>query len=285
MGLRMAINMQIKSITEPLIDTFSGCLRKSGEEICGSLIETTRDGTGVTAVLTDGAGGGIRANIAATFVSHMAFSLLQRGCGVMETVATVAQTLPVKDTQTFFTEDTQTFFEEDTSTFYGEDTSTIPYRNTVPGLAVLRLDTQGGFSASSFNLPHLCCLRRGKLLAAGYRPIVGAEPAEECSFPIKSGDTFVVFNKGFLQAGDPAQYTGWGRAEIEAYLRAAYRPTADARHIGNLLLNAVDSLSYNRPRQDAALLVLRAAAPARTQHCGKPAISAAAAMISSGSRI
>lgn len=221
----MTTDSRTKNTTLPPLDTFSGSLRKTGEELCGSLTEITREGGRVTAVLAAGAGDGIRANISATFVKHMVDSLLRRGCGVREAVGAVAQMLP-RD-------------------------------KAAPGLAVLRLDGERGFSAASFHLPHLCCLRHGKLLAACYRPIEGAAPAEECAFPVKNGDAVILFDQGFLHAGDPARRTGWTRAEIESYLSASYRPAADARHIGSLLLNAANSLSFGRPQEDAALLVLR----------------------------
>jgi hypothetical protein len=77
-----------------LIEVAHRGLNKSGEELCGDWVAVSTTDTSFIAVLSDGLGSGVKANIMATLTAEIAATMLERGALIDEVIETLAGTLP-----------------------------------------------------------------------------------------------------------------------------------------------------------------------------------------------
>ena len=83
-------------MSEILFPDIGQCsLIKHSESICGDFYYVLRDGDRMTAVLSDGLGSGVKANILATLTSKILSTLIARDLPLDECIYTVASTLPM----------------------------------------------------------------------------------------------------------------------------------------------------------------------------------------------
>ncbi len=68
---------------------------KFKEELCGDVFQLVRSPSKTTAILSDGLGSGVKANIMATLTTKIACGLLERDVPIDHVVSTIVDTLPV----------------------------------------------------------------------------------------------------------------------------------------------------------------------------------------------
>lgn len=77
------------------VEVESASLIKTGETICGDSVAILRAPESFIAVLSDGLGSGVKANILGTLTAKIASTMLEKGSSLEEVVHTLIQTLPV----------------------------------------------------------------------------------------------------------------------------------------------------------------------------------------------
>ncbi|MDE6293982.1 MAG: serine/threonine-protein phosphatase, partial [Clostridiales bacterium] len=70
-------------------------LNHVGEELCGDRVEYSQNGDVLTAVLCDGMGSGVKANILATLSSKILCTMLSAGIPIKDCIETLIASLPV----------------------------------------------------------------------------------------------------------------------------------------------------------------------------------------------
>lgn len=219
------------------VDAYAGSIRKYGETECGDIAQVIRTQDGVIAILADGLGSGLRANLLASVTVRMLTSMLERGEPLSAAVDTVVASLPVS-----------------------------PERGlSYAAFTVMRFTEDGELQLTLMNMPAPVILRRGVPLPfETVRRTVGGRTVVDAELQLRTGDMVAAFSDGVTNAGTGGELRiGWQRAHVEKYLRSAYRPSVPAEKLARLLLNVSDSLYGNRPGDDLSVLVLKAA-PARS---------------------
>ena len=76
-------------------DIYDKSLKKTGEELCGDSVKISRVNGKTVAVLSDGLGSGVKANILATLTSEIVNTMLNNEVPLEEVIRTVLGTLPI----------------------------------------------------------------------------------------------------------------------------------------------------------------------------------------------
>ena len=213
------------------IDVAFESLNKQGEELCGDRVEIVRQDDYVLAVLADGLGSGVKANILATLTSKIVATMLKAGADLDEVVETVASTLPLR-------RDRQIAY----STF-----------------SIVQLYQNGQGYLIEFDNPASVLLNKNQPadLHADDRVIAGKR-IRESRFALKAGDSLVLYSDGVVHAGvGKLLNMGWQRPEILAYLQRSVQKDSSAACITRLLLTTVDCLYQGEPGDDATVLTLK----------------------------
>ena len=77
------------------VDAAFESLNHHGEELCGDKVEFVRQDNSFVAVLADGLGSGVKANILSTLTSKIIATMLLGGARLTDAIETIANTLPV----------------------------------------------------------------------------------------------------------------------------------------------------------------------------------------------
>lgn len=207
-------------------------LNKKGEELCGDHVEIIRTPEFVLAVLADGLGSGVKANILATMTAKIISTMMSAGGTLEEVVETVASTLPVCSERgiAYSTFSIVQVFR-DGRTYLAE------YDNP-PAVFM-----PGGSPADLF--------RRETLIAG--------KKIREVSFAMQSGDRLVIFSDGALHAGTGKILNmGWQHKDIVDYLGRSISPVMTSAEAALLLTGACDCLYQGQAGDDTTVLCFTA---------------------------
>lgn len=214
------------------IETDNESLFKHGEELCGDNVEIVRrDGT-VTVVLADGLGSGVKANILSTLTSKIAATMISEGANLVETVETVASTLPVCAERG------------------------VAYCT----FTILRVHPDGRAHMVEYDNPEAILLRNGKELIPEKNALeIGDKNVLESSFQMEPGDMLVMFSDGAIHAGvERSLNFGWQRDNIRDYVCRVHRAQMYPRDMTKLLLGACNDLYEDRPGDDTTVVTTKA---------------------------
>lgn len=217
------------------VDFASGSLNKYGEELCGDKVEFYNDGKTFIAVLSDGLGSGVKANILATLTSKIAITMLKEGLPLKEVVDTISKTLPVCSIRKLAY-----------STF-----------------TIIKINSDGMTYVVEFDNPSIFILSDKIIKTVEWRTHeINGRSIKESQFQIKEKDILVCVSDGVIHAGaGKVLNLGWKWEDVLKYLMKNISRDMSAKMVTNILLGACDQLYIQEPGDDATVATIKAVRP------------------------
>lgn len=214
------------------LDCYGSSVPKYGEPQCGDITRIIKNESTVHAVLADGMGSGIRANLLATMTVKMLSSLLERGADAAAAAESVASNLPL------------------------DDKRGIRYT----AFTIVEVKENGLAKIVGMNMPSAVILRREKLYPYKEDTMKdGRNTLKYIQLQLRHEDTIAVFSDGIVNAGTGGCLgAGWQNEAIASYLGSAYKPGITAEKLTKLLLNVGSSLYLDKPGDDMSTVIIRA---------------------------
>ena len=217
------------------VDAAYRSLNKYGEELCGDKVKIIRAPDSTIAVLADGLGSGVKANILSTLTSTIVSTMLNEGASIAEVVETIAKTLPVCSVRKLAY-----------STF-----------------SVLQIFDDGTAHLVEFDNPPCIFVRNGKVVDLESRSELkeyGGKQISECTFSVRPGDVLALVSDGVIYAGvGQALNFGWNWDNVSSWLAKTSTKENSAPRLAVSLSEAVRELYLDKPGDDSTDLVIRIA--------------------------
>ena len=210
-------------------------IAKHGEELCGDRVEITRNGGGVTVVLSDGLGSGVKANILATLTTTIAASMLRGGAAIEDVVDTIGHTLPIcKVRQVAY------------STF-----------------TILQIDSDGNAYLVQFDNPDAFYVADGRVNSVScVRRQVADKVVKEARFRVSAGDHLFLVSDGIIHAGIGGVLNlGWGWPNVADYIRRITQQEKRASMLARWMINVCDQFYGGKPGDDATCVAITVREP------------------------
>ncbi len=207
-------------------------VNKFGEQTCGDHVDVvTSDEKSVTAVLADGLGSGVKANILSTITSKILSTMLSQNLSVEECVRTVAGTLPVCSVR-------------------GVAYSTF---------SVIRIIDNKYAEIIQYDNPLVILLRNGKHVEFSKESlIIDNKTVYISKLPIYENDVFIAMSDGAVHAGVGTSLNfGWLREDIIKYMEKYYDEGNTAKTVATILLEQCTKLYDNRPGDDTTVCAVK----------------------------
>lgn len=211
-------------------------LNKYGEELCGDKVDFSSEEEGFMAVLSDGLGSGVKANILATLTSKIAMTMLKEGLSIEEVVDTIIHTLPICSVRKLAY-----------STF-----------------TIIKVNPCGIAYIVEFDNPSTFFLRQGKIIQVEKKEtLINDRKIYESHFQLEEKDTLVVVSDGVIHAGaGQVLNLGWSWNEVAQYLQSLpHFEQLPAKHITSALLGVCEDLYMQHPGDDTTVMTIKAIQP------------------------
>ncbi len=217
------------------IDFATGSLNKHGEELCGDKVEFFNGEESFIAVLSDGLGSGVKANILATLTAKIAMTMLKEGLALEEAVDTIIHTLPICSVRKLAY-----------STF-----------------TIVKVDKSGMVYIAEFDNPNVFFIREDKVCELqGQTKEINGRLIKESQFVLQEKDTLVFVSDGVIHAGvGMVLNLGWSWVEVANYLQELGVCRQSAKKITAALLGVCEDLYINQPGDDTTVVTLQAIMP------------------------
>lgn len=215
------------------IDTAYRSLNKFGEELCGDKVKISRTDNSTIAVLADGLGSGVKANILSTLTSSIISTMMNEGATVEQAVETIASTLPVCSVRKLAY-----------STF-----------------SILQIFDSGEAYLVEFDNPPCILIRNGKVLELqSERRQCAGKTVTESRFTVQAGDVIALISDGIIYAGvGQALNFGWNWENVSNWLAKTALKEESAPRLAVSLSQAVNELYLDKPGDDSTDLIVKIA--------------------------
>lgn len=202
-----------------------------GEEVCGDRVNFRRNPDSFVAVLADGMGSGVKANILSTMGSTILSTMLSGGESVESAVDVVIRSLPVCSER-------------------GLNYCTF---------SVIYVDRLGIAKLVEFDNPQAWILRNRQMVQLDRTlRVVEGKNIYESSLPLVEGDILVVTSDGALNAGMDNRFSfQWNWDSVASWLCQRGHLFTSSRRLATELVEAVDHLYGGKPTDDVTAMVLR----------------------------
>ena len=213
------------------MDFAYGSLIKHGEELCGDMVEFFNDENQFVAVLSDGMGSGVKANILATLTAKIGLTMLKEGMRIEEVVETVSQTLPVCSQ------------------------NKVAYST----FTMVKVAKDGFAYIVEFDNPTVFFMRGEEMLRLDWNErIINNKKIRECKIQLKERDRIVMVSDGVEFAGTrPTLNYSWQWKDIAKHLLKFTNENMNAKTITNNLLGVCNQLYYFEPADDTTVATIK----------------------------
>ena len=214
-------------------------LCKHGETICGDRVEIVKASGSIMAVLSDGLGSGIKANVLSTLTTRIATYMLKEGSGIEDVVDTIGRTLPICQVR-------------------GVACSTF---------SIVRLSEGGVGNIVEYDTPDIFLYREGTVtkISTKKRKVAEKEVLEG-SFEVKDGDHLFMVSDGVIHAGlGDVLNLGWQWENVAEYIRKTVpKARGDSAQLSKWLTGVCDQFYGGKPGDDTTVVCIAARQPRMT---------------------
>ena len=211
------------------IDVAWKSLNKKGEELCGDKVVTVRTADSTIAVLADGLGSGVKANILATLTSTICATMVREGASVADVVSTIVNTLPVCSVRK------------------------VAYAT----FSILEIKDSGEGYLAEFDNTFCIYIRDGQRMEfkCEYNEYSG-KGVYETRFQALPGDVITIVSDGVIYAGVGESLNfGWTWEHVVKWLLNATALDMSAPRLAAALSDTVNDLYMKKPGDDSTVLV------------------------------
>ncbi|HEY8463491.1 MAG TPA: SpoIIE family protein phosphatase [Bacillota bacterium] len=214
-----------------LIETGWSSLSKYGEELCGDNIEIARTADAVVAVLADGLGSGVKANILSKMTAKIIATMFEKGATLPEVVETVTDTLPICQKRN------------------------IAYST----FTIIQVREDGETYIVEFDNPAVFYLTQGKIQQINPQMVeICGKRIKESRFIMHPGDIIIAVSDGVIHAGlGEILNLGWQWENVAEYLEQIAINNLDAEGWCQWLMNACEQLYAGKPGDDTSVLTVK----------------------------
>ncbi|MGD8400356.1 MAG: SpoIIE family protein phosphatase [Bacillota bacterium] len=218
-----------------MIETSWCSLSKYGEELCGDNIEIARTADAVVAVLADGLGSGVKANILSKMTAKIIVTMVEKGATLAEVIETVTDTLPICRKRNLAY-----------STF-----------------SIIQVRNNGATYIVEFDNPAIFYLDQGKICKLDAQPVeLCGKQIKETRLRMRPGDALLAVSDGVIHAGiGEILNLGWQWENVAEYLERLAGDNPNAEKWSRWLLNACEQLYAGKPGDDTSVLAVKVRYP------------------------
>jgi hypothetical protein len=216
-----------------------GCLslNKKDELLCGDHVEVVQSPWGedsrgfAVAVLADGLGSGVKANILSTLTAKIISTMIANSLTVEDCVDTVAATLPVCKVR-------------------GVAYSTF---------TIIKITEDLDAEIIQYDNPQVILLRKGKNFPyPAIAETIGEKTIYKTRLKTAEDDTFIALSDGAVHAGIGRSLNfGWRREDIIAFLEKIYEKEHTAKTLSAMLVDKCSSLYGGEPGDDTTVCAVK----------------------------
>lgn len=202
-----------------------------GEELCGDNVEVVENNDGIVAVLADGLGSGVKANILATLTSKIISTMIARGLSIEDCVETIAATLPVCSVR-------------------GVAYSTF---------TIIKINRNKEAEIFQYDNPHVIMFRDGVNYNYQKSEInIDGKKIFKSVIRLQENDIFIAMSDGCPHAGVGNLYNfGWQLEDITNFMESFTQVGFTAKTLAKILVDECYRLYGEKPGDDTTACVLR----------------------------
>ncbi|MHB1357704.1 MAG: SpoIIE family protein phosphatase [Anaerolineae bacterium] len=214
-----------------VVELASKTLAKHGEELCGDTVNITSTSSSLIAVLSDGLGSGVKANILSTLTAQIAATMFTEGAQVEDVLETLASTLPECQVRK------------------------LAYAT----FALIKVVRGHEAYLVEYDSPPLILVREGNVLRVPFHErVINGRTVREAGFELQIGDYLVMMSDGYEHAGVGRRYPlGWGWKNIAISVERWARTQCDTYELLHALSSTCCKLYNGMLGDDASAIAMR----------------------------